>query len=94
MLSHKALAKAQEDCQDVKHHRENKGPKSSRMSDLEFYPGVSLYCDTSKRCKANPLVPKEWREMVIKLFHQIDHAGQKETVHKVSNRYYWPTLRN
>ena len=31
--------------------------------------------------------------MVIKLHHMLSHPGQSETIRKVKNTYYWPTLR-
>ena len=28
----------------------------------------------------------------MRLFHQISHGGQKDTINKVSNAYYWPRM--
>ena len=94
LINHKALAKAQLNCPDVISHRQGKAPRKVKMTDIEYSPGVTLYCDTSDGCKARPLVPKEFRDVVIRMFHQLAHAGQKETVKKVANRYYWPNMRS
>ena len=92
-VSHKALAEAQKTCPEVKGHRLGQRPKSVRMEDIEFSPSVTLYCEMSEGQKARPLVPKEFRQNVIKLCHQLVHPGQKETVKKVAERYYWKALR-
>ena len=39
------------------------------------------------------MVPLQWRKPIIKLYHQLAHSGQKDTVKKVSGSYYWPGLR-
>ena len=39
------------------------------------------------------MVPIQWRKQIIKLYHQLAHSGQKDTVKKVSSSYYWPGLR-
>ena len=38
-------------------------------------------------------MPKPWREQVMRILHQISHGGQKDTIAKVSNAYYWPKMR-
>ena len=92
LINHKDLAKAQAECPDVANHKKGKLPKAVIMQNVEFSPGTLLYCETSNSI-ARPLVPKAWRNTIIGLYHQLAHAGQKETVKKVSRQYYWPGLK-
>ena len=57
LVSHKALAKDQIDCPDVKNHRKGNKPKSVNMADVQFSPNVLLYCEVSNN-RARPLVQK------------------------------------
>ena len=56
-------------------------------------PGVVLYCDLSDGKKARPLVPKPWRQLIIRMMHSLSHPGQKETLRRVAARYYWPKIK-
>ena len=47
LINRKALAKAQLNCPDVISHRQGKAPRKVKMTDIEYSPGVTLYCDTS-----------------------------------------------
>ena len=63
------------------------------MADIEFSPGVTLYCRKFEEgCQARPLVPENWRTRIIKMYHQFAHSGPKITLERVKGRYYWPTL--
>ena len=88
------LETAQQDCPDVLHHSKGNHAQGLNVQKVEFSPGVWLWCDVSTHKKARPIVPKENRIGVINLFHQLAHPGQKETVKKVSERYYWPNMRS
>lgn len=92
IVDHKALARDQAQCKDVAHHKQGKHPKSVNLREVEFSPGVVLLCDISDRKKARPLVPKVWRQTIVKMFHQLNHPGQSETLKKVAERYYWPDM--
>merc|ERR1711951_296432 len=61
--------------------------------DFEFSPGLTLYCDVSNGKKARPLVPAQFRDLIVRMFHCLSHKGQKATLQKVASRYYWPTMR-
>ena len=67
-------------------------PKSVQIADVPFSAEVTLFCEVSAN-KPRPLVPKPWREQVMRILHQISHGGQKDTIAKVSNAYYWPKMR-
>ena len=45
MVSHEAIAKAQETCQDVKDHKQGLKPRSVEMQEVEFGDNVHLYCE-------------------------------------------------
>ena len=84
MLDHKTLARDQKECPDVANHRSGKLPKLVTMADVEFSPKVTLFCEVSQP-KARPLVPKHWRDRIIRLYHQLTHAGQKDTIKKMAS---------
>ena len=93
IIDHSKLMEAQRDCPDVAAHRQGKHPANLNMTDYEFSPGIILFCDVSDGKKARPLVPKPFRDVVIRMFHCLGHKGQKPTLQKVAARYYWPTMR-
>ena len=93
LISHKALAAAQDVCPEVLRHRQGQCPKSVTMSNIEFSPGVHLYCDTSTGTN-RPLVPAAFRPTIMAMFHQVAHCAKAESIRKVSHRYYWPNLRS
>ena len=84
------LAKAQEDCPEVVTHRAGQHPRAINMADVEFTPGVVLFCEISTG-KSRPFVPKPWRRKVMSMFHGLSHPGPKPTADKVESRYYWPS---
>ena len=63
------------------------------MTDYEFSPGITLFCDISDGKKARPLVPAPWRDLILRMFHGLCHSGQAETLRRVAARYYWPKIR-
>ena len=89
----KDLALDQETCPDVARHRAGQHVTGLNVSKVEFAPGVWLWADVSDGKKSRPIVPKKHREPLIKLFHCLSHPGQRETLKKVSARYYWPDIR-
>ena len=93
-VSHAQLSDQQKLCPEVISHRNGLHCKSLNMKDIEFSPGVWLLCDTSVGKKARPFVPKGSRNLIIRMFHQLHHPGQKSTLEKVAARYYWSTIRS
>ena len=92
IVDHRALARDQKTCSDVIRHLNGKCPKSIKLKQIEFSPGVTVLCDVSDGKKARPLVPITWRQLIIGMFHQLKHPGQAGTLKKVSDRYYWPDM--
>ena len=92
-IDHKKLAAAQETCPDVASHRKGLQAAGLNFTDVEFSPGVWLYCDRSFNKKARPLVPAAFRILITRMFHDIAHIGQKETVDRIAARYYWPNMK-
>ena len=88
------LQEAQQTCPDVARHIAGNHVQGLHIKKVEFAPGVWLWCDVSNNKKSRPIVPKTHRQTLIKLFHQISHPGNKETLRKVSDRYYWPNIRS
>ena len=93
IVDHRALARDQQKCPEVANHREGKHPKSLKIQEVEFSPGVTLLCDVSDNKKARPIVPKEWRQLIFNMFHRLHHPGQAATLKKIEARYYWPDMR-
>ena len=84
LISHKALAAAQAVCPEVLRHRQGQCPKSVTMSNIEFSPGVHLYCDTSTGTN-RPLVPAAFRPTIMAMFQQVAHCAKAESIRKVSH---------
>ena len=38
------------------------------------------------------MIPIKDRQKMIKMFHHLDHPGQKETNRRLSKSYYWPGM--
>ena len=93
IVDHKQMQADQQSCPDVAAHRAGKHVQSLKMKEVEFSPGCHLLCDLSNGKKARPLVPKPHRELIIRWFHNVSHPGSKETLKKIADRYYWPTVR-
>ena len=88
-----ALAEAQKTCPQVASHRQGRHASGLLMSDVELIPGSWVYCDTANPERPRPFVPVQMRLQIIKLFHQLNHPGNKETLRKIGHRYYWPEMR-
>ena len=42
--------------------------------------------------KARPFVPKQSRDLIIRMYHQLSHPGQRKTLDKVKASYFWSTM--
>ena len=93
IINHQELQKSQADCPIVRDHRAGKHPEGLNLVDHEFSPNVVLYCDISDGKKARPVVPKQWHDVIFRMFHCLSHPGFKPTLKKIAARYYWPTMR-
>ena len=86
-IDHKTLARDQRTCPDVR----NMSERINTVCSIEYSPGVELWCNTDGP-KARPLVPKQSRDLIIRMYHQLSHQGQKETLDKVKASYFWSTM--
>ena len=93
VVDHAKLAHGQLNCKDVEAHRKGQHAAGLHMADFEFSPGITLFCDLSDGKKARPLVPKPWRQLIIRMMHALSHPGQSETLKRVADRYYWPEIK-
>ena len=93
LVDHSKLAKAQSTCPDVASHRAGNHANGLNLVDHEFSPGTWLFCDVSDGKKARPLVPKEFRQVIFRMFHQLNHPGNKPTLKAIVARYFWPDMR-
>ena len=91
-VDHQQLAIDQQSCQEVALHRTGQHTPGLVLKDVEFTPGVFLLCDTATK-RPRPIVPKSHRSSILSMLHGIDHPGVKETVKRVSDRYFWPKMR-
>ena len=85
------LAADQAKCPEVEAFLRGKQPRGVTLAKVP-HGQVELWCDTSGN-KVRPLVPAAWRQMLARTFHELHHPGPKSTAQKVSERYYWPTLK-
>ena len=61
IIDHKQLAADQKVCKNVRNFRSGLKPPNTKMADIEFSPGVTLYCrQYEEGCQARPLVPENW----------------------------------
>ena len=82
-----ALARAQENCQEVAAMRGN----SSLVVEKVEVAGVSLWCDIST-AQLRPLVPVSHRQTVFAAVHNLAHPGIRATKRMVASRFVWPGL--
>ena len=52
LVDHKALARDQESCEDIRKHRDGQYPKSLTMENVEFSPRVQIHCENSNGKRA------------------------------------------
>ena len=90
----KALAQAQASCPEVASHREGKHPTGLIMSDVELMPEVVVYCDVANPEKPRPLLPPDFRQSIMQLFHNLSHPGKRESIRKIASRFYWPAMKS
>ena len=93
IVDHAKIAADQQNCEEVKSHRQGQHANGLNMTDVEFSPGIVLYCDVSNGKKARPLVPKQYRDLITRMMHVLNHPGIAETQRKVAERYYWPHMK-
>ena len=72
IIDHKTLAKDQKACMDV----QNMSKRNNTVNLVEFGPGVKLLCDITGT-KARPLVPKQSRDLIIGMYHQLSPPDRK-----------------
>ena len=92
-ISPESIVKEQIDCPNVKSHQQGKHPPYMKLQWKELQPGVKVYCDVTSPNKPRPLLPKAHREVVLHLYHGLNHPGQRATYTKVARQYYWPAMR-
>ena len=51
-----------------------------------------LYCDVSLKGRARPYIPKQFRDTVMKKFHQVSHPGIRGTRRLLTERFVWPSI--
>lgn len=54
---------------------------------------ISIYCDTSTK-QARPYIPKNMREQVFRLMHELAHPGIRKTTKLLRSKYIWPSISN
>ena len=62
-------------CDEIRNHRQGNHPKSINMIDVEFAPGLELFCDISTGKKSRPLVPHKHRLTILNMLHQLHHPS-------------------
>ena len=92
VISPSALALAQKNCPDFLRHNAGNHPKGVKMGEVQLF-GETIHCEISDEKNPRPLVPKEHRDLVLNLFHHLDHPSARETVRRTAQEYYWPRLK-
>ena len=91
-LTPQAIAQAQADCPDDAAHKSGQMPRNVRVADVDM-SGSKVFCEVSDIGNPRPLIPVSQRNLVVNLFHHLDHPSVKETVRRTSKEYYWPGLK-
>jgi cleavage and polyadenylation specificity factor subunit 1 len=87
-LDYRAMAAAQEACQDTR-----AAQNSSLTLHKVSFDGVELLCDTSGP-QPRPLVPAVHRRAVFAAFHNMAHPGVKATGRLLGARVVWPGMKS
>ncbi len=88
LLDYRAMAAAQEGCQDTR-----AAHSSSLTLHKVSFDGVELLCDTGGP-QPRPLVPAVHRRAVFAAFHNMAHPGVKATGRLLGARLVWPGMKS
>ena len=53
----------------------------------------SIFCEVTSKQGPRPYVPEPLRDQILHSLH-FDHLGTKAMVKRVSNQYFWPTMKS
>ena len=87
------LAKDQQTCPDVQSHRAGQHATGLLWADVEFQPGLFLFCEVSVPSRPRPLLPQNHRQQVMELYHSLNHPGKRESIKKIAHNYFWPAMK-
>ena len=66
-MDHRQLAVDQATCPDIIALKEGKRAPGLHLSEVEFTPGVFVYCDVTPGKKTRPIVPDKHRLPIFKM---------------------------
>ena len=66
--------------------------KAMESSSLQLEKVEGIWCDVSQGVK-RPYVPKDLRQRVFKLVHNLAHPGTKQTSQLICQRFVWPSMK-
>ena len=88
----KTLEVSQQSCKQVENILNGKFPKNTSFQRVKFGESY-LLCEMSSS-KPRPVVPEEMQPRLLKVFHSLGHAGQKESVRRLASHYYWNNMKS
>ena len=91
MITPHQIKKAQETCEEIIKFKAGNQPKNTKFRSV-YFNGVELYCEDSS-AKPRPVIPASLRPLVLKIFHKVGHKGQKESVRRIAEEYYWDKMK-
>ena len=91
MITPHQIKKAQETCKEIIKYKAGNQPKNTKFRSV-YFNGVELYCEDSS-AKPRPVNPASLRPLVLKIFHKVGHKGQKESVRRIAEEYYWDKMK-
>ena len=91
LLSLDALRELQDLCPEIKRIKSGDKPKNTTFK-TEVIDGKPVFCEMSSS-KARPYVPEPLRHQIIASLHNLDHLGQKSSKRRVSDEFYWPSMK-
>jgi len=90
-LNYQALASSQGNTDELKNYL---GSDSVLCLEKLPIPGlnISVYCDTTTG-RPKPFLTPTFRRMAFDQLHNLSHPGSRATVHLVSERFVWLSIR-
>ena len=85
------LGNKQKHCPEASNIKKGLHPTSLSFAEVDI-DGVPILCETSSDIP-RPVVPKEFRQTILKAYHNTDHPGRKESVRRTASNYYWPKIK-
>lgn len=80
----------QKTCPEIKKILSGDKPKNTSFGYVKV-EGLEVFCEISSDPRV--YVPQLMRDQIMKALH-FDHLGERSTLHRIAEEYYWPSLKH